>query len=111
MATLTFKYNDGSAQSRALDVLTYWQDWEEEVQEYEDVDWEKGEELFATYKKWHIHFGLLSEADQDFLIAWQRADYSRQVNISSTDYNVIIEKIKIDFDEGYVIVINKSPES
>jgi len=113
METISFKYTISTTDyTRDIDVIFYEQDYIEESEIYEDVDFTKGVEIYAEYKRWTMYFGLLTATDMDYLIQWKRHDYSPKFTISSTEYGpLIVDKIKITHEGGSLIAHARSPEA
>jgi hypothetical protein len=104
MESITFKYGVGGASTDILPVVFYYSDYLEESEQYTDVDWDKGVEVYAEYVQLHLFFGRLSIEEMDFLTQWVRSDNDPLITLGVTDYGpLIVTKLKNQHQGGSVV--------
>lgn len=113
MKSIQLTYNDGSQLvSRNFDVVVLWKDYYKEETSYTGIDWKQGKIVHAVYDRWNIYFGNLSEADQDFLIEWEKHEIEADTKMTynSTDYGpLIIQRLDIKPNKGILRFILQEP--
>ena len=104
MENITFKYGVGGASTDDLPVVYYFADYLEESEQYSDVNWDKGVEVYAEYLQIHVFFGRLSIAEMDFLTQWVRSDNDPLIRLGVVDYGpLIITKMKNQHQGGSIV--------
>ena len=113
MDTITLKYTASSVEyTQNFDVIAIWKDYFKEETKYDELDWTKGKIVHAVYDRWNVHFGHLTEAQQNFLIQWElhEVESTTKMTYNSTDYGpLIIQKLTIKPHNGVLIFILQEP--
>ena len=85
-------------------------DYENEEKEFVTIDKTRIKKVYAAYKRWEIVFGLLAEADMDYLEELT-IEEAPQMILSSVTYDITTKDASIRPKGTTIVVLNRDPET
>jgi hypothetical protein len=109
MDTVQFKKDSGAA-TNTFDAVFVEVSYLTEEERYTKVDFTRVREVIATWKVWSIRFGLLTEAQIDYLNELA-VEAVPQMIYATVTYNIEIDKMSVKFKGGTARVIKTAKET
>jgi len=108
MTTVQFKKN-ASAAVVSFSAVSILPDYVKDTFAYTDSLYNRGEIIAASWKKWGIRLGFVSEADMDYLNELKK-ESAPQMILDATTYEIQIERVTPRRTGSFISVINKVSE-